>query len=360
MTDQAQMEAQLAAASVSASSPAPRPKRISISMSPEMGQKPKVAMSFPTDLVGTYSCHGVEPGRVEGQAKSKINQDRGVVATPIAEPEDGSYKQALFCVYDGHGAVGDKASQFTADRVIANLEPLLMDGMKEEEALKTAFLQTDDQLKRERAIDAELSGTTAVVVLYRQTGQKHEAWVAWCGDSRCVLAKPTGGGKYEAQDLSHDQKPDTPAEMARIKKAGGFVSPPEEEWGGPARVWIDAEMTLPGLAMARSIGDHLVKAVGVSAEPEVIKYDLSPHMGGFIVLASDGVWEFIESQAECDLVGRFIDGSALNAVTKLIETAAAKWRQEEGDYHDDITAICIKLTPDLFASRADPSTAGAP
>jgi len=139
VTDQAQMEAQLAAASVSASSPAPRPKRISISMSPEMGQKPKVAMSFPTDLVGTYSCHGVEPGRVEGQAKSKINQDRGVVATPIAEPEDGSYKQALFCVYDGHGAVGDKASQFTADRVIANLEPLLMDGMKEEEALKTAF-----------------------------------------------------------------------------------------------------------------------------------------------------------------------------------------------------------------------------
>lgn len=30
-------------------------------------------------------------------------------------------------------------------------------------------------------------------------------------------------------------------------------------------------------------------------------------------------------------------------VTKLIETAAAKWRQEEGDYRDDITAICIKL-----------------
>jgi hypothetical protein len=34
-------------------------------------------------------------------------------------------------------------------------------------------------------------------------------------------------------------------------------------------VWIDAEMTLPGLAMARSIGDHLVKTVGVIAEPEV-------------------------------------------------------------------------------------------
>ena len=44
----------------------------------------------------------------------------------------------------------------------------------------------------------------------------------------------------------------TAKEMRRIKKKGGFVSPPEEEWGGPARVWLDANMTLPGLAMARS------------------------------------------------------------------------------------------------------------
>jgi hypothetical protein len=31
------------------------------------------------------------------------------------------------------------------------------------------------------------------------------------------------------------------------------------------------------------------------------------------------------------------------AVTKLIETAAAKWRQEEGDYRDDITAIVVRV-----------------
>ena len=272
VTDQDQMEAQLAAASVSGSSSTPgqRQRRISISMSPEMGQKPKVALTFPVELVGTFSCHGVEPGRMAGQTHAKINQDRGCVASPFAEPEDGSYKQALFCVYDGHGSQGDKASQFTMDKVIQLLEPLLNDGMREDEALKTAFLRVDDMLKKDRSIDAELSGTTAVVMLLRKTGETLECWVAWCGDSRAVLAKPRGGGRtYEAEDLSHDQKPDTPAEMARIQAAGGFVSPPETEWGGPARVWIDAEMTLPGLAMARSIGDHLVKTVGVIAEPEV-------------------------------------------------------------------------------------------
>ena len=205
-----------------------------------------------------------------GQTHAKINQDRGCVASPFAEPEDGSYKQALFCVYDGHGSQGDKASQFTMDKVIQLLEPMLNDGMREDEALKTAFLRVDDMLKKDRTIDAELSGTTAVVMLLRKTGETLECWVAWCGDSRAVLAKPKGGGRaYEAEDLSHDQKPDTPAEMARIQAAGGFVSPPEKEWGGPARVWLDAEMTLPGLAMARSIGDHLVKTVGVIAEPDV-------------------------------------------------------------------------------------------
>jgi len=44
------------------------------------------------------------------------------------------------------------------------------------------------------------------------------------------------------------------------------------------------------------------------------------------------------SQAKTDA-----KGDATKEVTKLIETAAAKWRQEEGDYRDDITAICIKL-----------------
>jgi len=35
-------------------------------------------------------------------------------------------------------------------------------------------------------------------------------------------------------------------------------------------------------------------------------------------------------------------------VKKLIETSAAKWRKEEGDYRDDITAIVVCMRG-LFA-----------
>lgn len=60
---------------------------------------------------------------------------------------------------------------------------------------------------------------------------------------------------------------------ARIEAAGGFVSPPPEP-GLSSRVWLDAEMTQIGLAMARSIGDHAVKSIGVVAEPEVTKHTI--------------------------------------------------------------------------------------
>ena len=68
--------------------------------SPEMGAKSN--SPFPEPIVGTFSCHGVEPGNRAGETHNKINQDRGVIAYPFGP--DGAY--ALFCVYDGHGTPG--------------------------------------------------------------------------------------------------------------------------------------------------------------------------------------------------------------------------------------------------------------
>jgi len=307
-----------------------------MSMSPEMGVvRKKADLPFPLEVVGTYSCHGVEPGMRYGETSAKINQDRGAVCYPFADRDD----VAMFSVFDGHGVCGDKVSHFAMNTVQAILEdhPDLIS--KPAHALKHAFVQCDSLLKQEATIDAELSGTTAVVtVLIGAT-----LWVGNAGDSRAVLASRSPSGGYTATALTEDQKPDTPAEMARIKKKKGFVSPPEEEWGGPARVWLDANMTLPGLAMARSIGDHLVTQIGVIAEPEVTEHALRPG-DAFFIMASDGVWEFISNEEAVGIVAPILErAGATEACTKLIEKAAAKWREEEGDYRDDITAIVCRL-----------------
>jgi len=47
--------------------------------------------------------------------------------------------------------------------------------------------------------------------------------------------------------------------------------------------------------MARSLGDLVAASVGVSPEPEVLEFDISPD-DKFIVIASDGVWEFLSNE----------------------------------------------------------------
>ena len=327
------------------SSPLPGRKGRRMSMSPEMGVvKPRATLPFDPTNVGTYSCHGVEPGHAVGETHAKINQDRGCIISPLQpDTPSATLVMALFCVFDGHGQFGDKVSEFVTNLVVAKLEAHPSCCSDPAKALTDAFDTVDADLLKNQSIDAQLSGTTAVVSLfvYDSSTDKTTIFTANAGDSRSVLARQTPTG-LKAVDLSDDQKPDTPAEMARIRKAGGYVSPPEEEWGGPARVWMDDRMQLPGLAMGRSIGDHLVKSVGVIATPEVKQHVVGEH-DLYVVLASDGVWEFIESQPAIDIVEKLMEESATDACTKLIETAAAKWRQEEGDYRDDITAIALKV-----------------
>jgi hypothetical protein len=43
----------------------------------EIGDVPKVPLPFPDTVVGTYSCHGIEPSYMDSKPfVAKINQDR--------------------------------------------------------------------------------------------------------------------------------------------------------------------------------------------------------------------------------------------------------------------------------------------
>ena len=162
-----------------------------MSMSPEMGViKPMALLPFPPDQVGTYSCHGVEPGMRQGETSAKINQDRGCVIYPFGQEACPEFEQALFCVFDGHGACGDKVSQFTAEKVPELLEKHPKLKLNPATALEEAFVTVDRNLKEDATIDAELSGTTAVVVLLRKDAAKGTitAYTANAGDSRAVVA----------------------------------------------------------------------------------------------------------------------------------------------------------------------------
>ena len=109
---------------------------------------------------------------------------------------------------------------------------------------------------------------------------------------------------WVAHDLSRDHKPSDKDECQRIVARKGRVEPFKDENGefiGPARVWLK-EDDIPGLAMSRSFGDQVAASVGCIPEPgnknvfilEIKEWKFTKD-DMFFILASDGVWEFIES-----------------------------------------------------------------
>ena len=308
---------------------------------------------YPDAILGTWSYHGIEPGFYGRGTVAKINQDRGCVVHPYADSDDRS----LICVFDGHGQDGQDVSEFAVEHIVELLEedPLLESDPKA--ALIRTFTQTDDLLRRS-TIESYYSGSTAVVV-YRD---KNRLYTANVGDSRAIVARRVPGKSakkkpvLEAVALSIDHNPDLPSERQRIESSGGYVSDPPED-GLSARVWLDAECTQVGLAMARSIGDHAVAAVGVFAEPEVRVHDLVPE-DEFLIAASDGVWEFITSAEAVAVVEAALKAAnAKEACNKLMKLAIDRWAEMEGDYRDDITCIVLKLQmcPDAAAAPNAPA-----
>eukprot|EP00322_Chrysochromulina_rotalis_P011983 CAMPEP_0115874366 /NCGR_PEP_ID=MMETSP0287-20121206/24502_1 /TAXON_ID=412157 /ORGANISM="Chrysochromulina rotalis, Strain UIO044" /LENGTH=232 /DNA_ID=CAMNT_0003329511 /DNA_START=1 /DNA_END=695 /DNA_ORIENTATION=+ len=172
--------------------------------------------------------------------------------------------------------------------------------------------------------------------------------MAHVGDCRAVLGTLDAQGTLHHVDLTTDHRPTDDGERARILATGAWIRPMQEEpYFRPARVYrSEARPRLgPGLTMGRSLGDLDADEVGIIATPEVSFRAISTACDRFLVLASDGLWEFLSSESVVEIVGGFLERGepAIQAARFLIATAAFAWKAEEGDYRDDITAVVVYL-----------------
>lgn len=91
------------------------------------------------------------------------------------------------------------------------------------------------------------------------------------------------------------------------------------------RVWLKNE-EMPGLAMTRSMGDGVAHSVGVSAEPETFEFLLGVN-DKFVVIASDGVWEFLSNEDVAQIVLPYFGQNAPEAAANaLVKAAYKKWK----------------------------------
>ncbi|KAK6913847.1 PPM-type phosphatase-like domain [Dillenia turbinata] len=278
-------------------------------------------------------------------SQDKENQDSFSIRTQL----QGNPNLHFFGVFDGHGQFGTQCSNFVKDKLVEKLSDdhtLLEDPIK---AYNSAFIATNSEL-HDSDIDDSMSGTTAITVLI--IGDT--LYVANVGDSRAVIAVKDGN-RIIAENLSYDQTPFRKDECERVKLCGarvlsvdqveGLKDPNIQSWGDeeteggdPPRIWVQNGM-YPGTAFTRSVGDSTAEKIGVIAVPEVLTVQLTPsHL--FLVVASDGVFEFLSSQTVVNMVARYKDPR--DACAAIAAESYKLWLEHE-NRTDDITIIIVHI-----------------
>jgi serine/threonine protein phosphatase PrpC len=345
---------------------------------------------------GVLDGHGADGARVSkfvcSKIKAALSRYFSFVTNVDGTNENETRSRTLY------GGVGSAA---LASR---RREARLDEREKLEDVLAAAFAEADKALRSapRGSFDHEESGCTCVVVV-----RKGDFLItANVGDSRAVLASEAkkesalksfsttksvsfGANRRSmnetpslvlATDLSSDHKPDRSDEKARIERTGfGCVERARDGFfgfAGPYRVWrSDTSPRSGGLAVSRAFGDTKLARAGVTSTPEISAHDLRSALeerrrfgvdGGdvkdaplCVILASDGVWDHVSSEAAAIAAAVPFATSARHsqstkagadalkvqaAADAIAAKAVAGWRgAANGGYRDDITVVVVPL-----------------
>ncbi|KAL6980727.1 protein-serine,threonine phosphatase [Sarracenia purpurea var. burkii] len=258
-------------------------------------------MEFEGDGYSVY-CKRGKRGAMEDRYSAVVNHQ-------------GDSKQALFGVFDGHG--GAKAAEFAANNLGRNIinEVRRRAGEEIEAAVKDGYLNTDAEFLKE---DAN-GGTCCVTALVHQG----ELIVSNAGDCRAVMSR---GGVAEA--LTADHRPSRKDERDRIENKGGYVDCCRGVW-----------RIQGSLAVSRAIGDRHLRE-WVVAEPDTTRLRMQPECE-FLILASDGLWDKVNTQEAVDVVRPLCIGvdnpEPFSACKKLADLSVTRGST------DDISIMLIQL-----------------
>ena len=379
----------------------------------------KVKLGFHDATVAVVCQEGCYPDK-----KAHVNQDR-FACKPVFHEEGDATKQMLIGVFDGHGPNGEHCASIASVafpdvlRRLRNDSSFASHGARDakvphrewdaDEALQSysrAFVDTDRRVMDALGDGARSSGTTALVA-HVIGDMLHMGNV---GDSRALLGTAprrktssspssparspthrarrdasddgTEASRWEVLEVSHDQTCFRNDERERMKKEAtepvmfatlGMIlgeTPLSEDFGeesieaadDPPRVFKKGA-TFPGCAFTRSLGDATGKKLGVCARPELLTYQLDASTR-CLILASDGVFEFMTNEEVLAVAHRRRADGPLAAAQEIVATAYAHWAAED-TRSDDVTCALVYFEPGPGAVEnggppsAAPADAGA-
>ena len=301
---------------------------------------------------GFKFCGELTQAGTDANGNVKTDQDTSLISISIG----GFIGFNLFGILDGHGPNGHFVSKYCKEFFINNMRNYaellkVTKGITTTEGIYNElknnrflyitelFMQADRELAAQNLFDCYTSGTTCNIVFQFN---KHLACFS-VGDSRGILVYDEGNlSNLGILPLSTDHKPDLPGELERIQLCGGEVETMKDCFGnrlGPPRVY-KAGYTAPGLAMSRSLGDFQAKECGVISTPQVIEYDINI-TSKYLVVCSDGVWEFISNEQVRDIGNIFYPrNDVYGFCSELINYSTSIWSQIN-IARDDITVVGV-------------------
>lgn len=276
----------------------------------------------------------------------KQNQDSYFIFKNINNTQNNFF----LGVCDGHGKFGKEVSSYISQNLPINLNKKILDiktNFKNipfsllSKIITDSFNQLNSSLSQNKNINSSSSGCTCSSLILTQ---KNIISIN-LGDSRCVL------GKYLEEkniwtyiNLTRDHKPNDTKERERIIKQGGKIYQEKDEFGnniGVMRIWQKNEGGI-GLALTRSFGDDILNKLGVCCVPEIKEFILEKN-DKFIIVASDGLWEYIPSQECVNIVKEFyLKNDIKGAGNYLYKEASKRWIIKQ-DIVDDVTIILVFL-----------------
>nr|ACG35350.1 DNA-binding protein phosphatase 2C [Zea mays] len=242
---------------------------------------------------------------------------------------------SFYGVFDGHN--GKDAAHYVRD----NLPRVIVEDadfpLELEKVVKRSFVQTDSKFAEKFSHHRGLSsGTTALTAMIFG----RSLLVANAGDCRAVLSR-----RGTAIEMSKDHRPCCMNERKRVESLGGYV---------------DDGYLNGQLAVTRALGDwHLegMKEVGepggpLSAEPELKMVTLTKD-DEFLIIGSDGIWDFFSSQNAVDFARRRLqDHNDLRLCCREIVDEAVRRGAS-----DNLTAVMVSFHSDAPPpSRANKRT----
>ncbi|KAL7604144.1 probable protein phosphatase 2C 15 [Lactuca sativa] len=260
-------------------------------------------------------------------AQSRKGEDYFMMKTDCQGlDENPSSTFSVFGIFDGHN--GDAAAIYSKDHLFSHVLDAIPRGLGRHEwlqalprALVAGFVKTDKQFQSKGLT----SGTTATFVII----DEWTVTVASVGDSRCILDTPDGAVSVLTVDHRLEENTE---ERERVTASGGEVGRLNVIGGpeiGPLRCWPG------GLCLSRSIGDMDVGEFIVPI-PHVKQVKLS-NRGGRLIIASDGIWDALSSEAAA--------GSCRRLPSELAARQVVKEALRTRGLKDDTTCIVVDIIP---------------